>query len=214
MFFTSLSDLKSAYFFEINFHPDVFEKHLPEGKNFDIFKKMIHNKEIGRLSEYNYPITPEMLTIIDQITKCTWKNKFRQMFLEAKVTELLMLQLSQMTEGNLAFTSSETPKGIIDKMYYARDLVIKELNNPMQLKDLAKAVNTNECTLKKEFKNIFGTTVFGYIRDTQMKRAKELLTNHGMPVGRVSEIIGYKNPQHFTTAFKRKYGISPSKIGK
>ncbi|MCC9041578.1 helix-turn-helix domain-containing protein [Myroides sp. M-43] len=42
------------------------------------------------------------------------------------------------------------------------------------------------------------------------KRAKRLLLDHKWYVGEVSEHLGYKNPQHFTVAFKKYYGVLPS----
>jgi AraC-like DNA-binding protein len=33
-----------------------------------------------------------------------------------------------------------------------------------------------------------------------------------MSYGEISDKIGYKNPQHFSTAFKKKFGISPSAL--
>ena len=75
----------------------------------------------------------------------------------------LLLQLDQIGQYNLCSGNYNTSKTIIDKIHYAKEIILGKLNSPMHLVDLAKVVGTNECTLKKEFKNIFGTTVFGYI---------------------------------------------------
>ncbi|PKV49231.1 AraC-like DNA-binding protein [Aquimarina sp. MAR_2010_214] len=203
---------KDFYIFEINLQPKFFEQYLPDDGLFDTFKKIIQNKEIGFLSPHNHPITPPMLIIIYEIINCSWKNKYRQLFLEAKVLELLLLQLEQIRLCDVCLVNINTSKTIIDKMYYAKEIVLAKLNNPMCLSDLARVVSTNECTLKKEFKNVFGTTVFGYIRDTKMEQAKKMLLNQKLSVNEVSDRIGYKNPQHFSTAFKRKFGVSPSRI--
>jgi AraC-like DNA-binding protein len=42
-----------------------------------------------------------------------------------------------------------------------------------------------------------------------MERAKYLLMDSGKSISEVSDEIGYKNPQHFTVAFKKKFGLSP-----
>ncbi len=44
-----------------------------------------------------------------------------------------------------------------------------------------------------------------------MEKAKNILLNNKISVSEVSEIIDYKNPQHFSSAFKKKFGISPCK---
>jgi len=71
---------------------------------------------------------------------------------------------------------------------------------------------TNEFTLKKGFKEVFGTTVFGFWNELKMQESKNLLLEHKLTVAEVSEKIGYKNPQHFSTAFKQYFGISPSRL--
>ena len=45
-----------------------------------------------------------------------------------------------------------------------------------------------------------------------MERAQAMLVEEGMTVAEVSERVGYKNPQHFSTAFKRKYGYPPKAL--
>ena len=201
---------KDLCILEINLQPRFFEQYLPDSGLFDAFKKIIKNKEIGFLVKHNYLITPSMLTIIHEIINCPRKDEYRKLFMEAKVLELLLLQLDQIGQYNLCSGNYNTSKTIIDKIHYAKEIILGKLNSPMHLVDLAKVVGTNECTLKKEFKNIFGTTVFGYIRDSKMEEAKNMLLNLNLPVKEVSDMVGYKNPQHFSTAFKRKFGVSPS----
>ncbi|CAM1357822.1 helix-turn-helix domain-containing protein [Tenacibaculum xiamenense] len=198
------------YVFEINLLPSFFEKYLPEDSFFENFRKAIKNKETSYLNNQNYPITSNMRFIIHEIINCKWKGKYRQIFLESKVLELLLLQVDQIKTLNHRFSSFKTPKVLIDKMHYAKELISKRINDPMSLAQLAREINTNECTLKKEFKNVFGTTVFGYINDTRMEEAKQMLLNEELSIKEISENIGYKNPQHFSTAFKKKFGISPS----
>jgi len=203
---------KEMFFLEVNLKPSFFEQYLPSSGQFEVFKKLIQNKQAGIISPHNHPITSEMFLIINAIINCTLKHEFRKLFLESKVLELLLLQLNQMQQCELCFDHADASKKVIDKMYLARDIVLRKLNDPMSLTELAKMVSTNEYTLKKEFKNVFGTTVFGYIRTTKMERAKNLLLHDNLSVSEISEIVGYKNPQHFSTAFKKQFGVSPTQL--
>ncbi|MCD8538528.1 MAG: helix-turn-helix transcriptional regulator [Leadbetterella sp.] len=47
-----------------------------------------------------------------------------------------------------------------------------------------------------------------------MEKAREMLETTDLNVSEVAEKVGYKNPQHFSTAFKRKYGVLPSSLKK
>ena len=62
------------------------------------------------------------------------------------------------------------------------------------------------------FKKVFGTSIFEFIGELRMDHAMELLRDHGLLVTEVARTVGYKNPNHFSCAFKRKYGISPSDL--
>lgn len=202
---------KSMYIFEVNINPTFFKNLLPDYKLFNQFKKQILNGQTGYLNKFNYPIQPPMFHIIYEIIHCKRKGLYKKMFLEAKVIELLVLQLEQIQEYSPPKTY-KISKDEIDKMYFARDLILQNLKNPLSLNQLSKELNTNEFSLKKNFKTTFGTTVFGYIQDLKMTQAKQLILEQNLTINQVSDIVGYKNPQHFTAAFKKYFGYVPSKL--
>ena len=45
-----------------------------------------------------------------------------------------------------------------------------------------------------------------------MEKAKTLILNENYTVAEASYKVGYKNPQHFTVAFKKMYGYLPSEL--
>jgi AraC-like DNA-binding protein len=47
-----------------------------------------------------------------------------------------------------------------------------------------------------------------------MEKVRNMLMEERMNVADVAYAVGYKNPQHFTTAFKRKFNILPSDLKK
>ncbi|OOV18236.1 AraC family transcriptional regulator [Flavobacterium sp. LM4] len=198
--------------FEVNLLPQFFANFLPEqGVLFKNFAKIINKKTTGFLNKHNLRITVKMHSVINEIISCNRKGIFKKMLIQAKVIELLLLQLEQMSEHECEVFCSLKKKDI-EKMHNAKELILANLNTPCSLITLAHQVGTNEFTLKKGFKEVFGTTVFGLINDEKMELAKKMLLEEGFAVNQVSELIGYKNPQHFTTAFKKKYGIVPSAI--
>ncbi|MEO1626782.1 MAG: AraC family transcriptional regulator, partial [Bacteroidota bacterium] len=57
---------------------------------------------------------------------------------------------------------------------------------------------------------VFGDTIFGYWQQLKMKKATQLLLDKSQTIAEISREMGYKNPQHFSTAFKKHFGHSPS----
>lgn len=45
-----------------------------------------------------------------------------------------------------------------------------------------------------------------------MQTAKDLLLEGSKNVNEIAYHIGYQNPQHFISAFKKKFGVSPGKM--
>ena len=75
--------------------------------------------------------------------------------------------------------------------------------------ELARQVGMCDYNLKRGFKEAFGTTVFGYLRDRRLEKAQQLLLEQKMTVASVARAVGYDSPTSFTTAFKRKFGVGP-----
>ncbi|MBT7561109.1 MAG: helix-turn-helix transcriptional regulator [Proteobacteria bacterium] len=77
------------------------------------------------------------------------------------------------------------------------------------LAGLSRQVSLNEFKLKKGFRDRFGVTVFGYLRQKRMEHARELLKTRDSTVLEVANTVGYSNPSHFTRAFRGAFGINP-----
>ena len=73
-------------------------------------------------------------------------------------------------------------------------------------------VGTNEYDLKRDFKVVFGNTVYGYLKQYRMEQAKSMLIENDATVAEISLKVGYKHATHFTSAFKKHYGYLPNKL--
>ncbi|MEH2012800.1 helix-turn-helix transcriptional regulator [Nostoc sp.] len=70
-------------------------------------------------------------------------------------------------------------------------------------------VSLSDRKLQRGFRELFGTTVFGYLHHHRMEQAQILLRYRDMQVSEVAHAVGYSHLGHFTEAFKRKFGITP-----
>lgn len=93
----------------------------------------------------------------------------------------------------------------------ARHILEQEFVSPPSLVELARRAGTNEFKLKRGFRKLFGTTVFGYIRELRMKRARFLLEQGHLNVTEVAFEVGYSSLGHFSASFKQRFGALPSK---
>lgn len=70
----------------------------------------------------------------------------------------------------------------------------------------------NDFKLKAGFKEVFGTTVFGYIREQRLEKALAYLQSGRWNVGEAAFSVGYANPCSFAKAFRERYGLNPSEL--
>lgn len=153
--------------------------------------------------------TPQMQTTLQQILNCPYQDLTKQLYLEGKVLELMALRLDDLQDAKSLNLSLNLKPEQIDSIYQARDIVISSFTNPPSLLTLARQVNLNDCTLKKGFQQVFGTTVFGFLHDYRMERAKELLLEANA-VSQVARTVGYASRSAFVRAFSKKFGANPS----
>ena len=92
----------------------------------------------------------------------------------------------------------------------AINILCQEFVDPPSISSLARRVGINECYLKKGFREKTGETIGGFIRNLRMKKARELLESGKDSVLDTAIFVGYSNPGHFSMAFKKMYGYSPS----
>lgn len=150
-----------------------------------------------------------------QILDCPYHGSIKYLYLESKVLELLTLWLAQV----FSIYDSTTPpqptlSDEIERIYLAKDILIQQLDNPPSLVDLAHKVGLNDCTLKRQFRQVFGTTVFGYLYHYRMEQAQILLMEKRLPISEIAHTVGYNSPCTFSTAFRRKFGVSPKVMQK
>ncbi|MEO0825957.1 MAG: AraC family transcriptional regulator [Cyanobacteria bacterium J06635_15] len=151
-----------------------------------------------------------VLQAAEQILNCPYQGLTRRLYLESRAIELIALQLP-VGHGNAAKTPVYRPlkANEIECIYHARDVLLKDLENPPSLGDLAQQVNLNDYKLKQGFRQVFGTTVFGYLYLHRMERAKYLLETSHSTVTEVAQAVGYESATSFSAAFKKRFGVPP-----
>lgn len=151
--------------------------------------------------------------IVNQIRTNQYQGFIRKIFLESKALELLSLMIAQYKEDQI----DSSPKIIIrkadeEKLIQAREIILNRLKNPPSIKELSKLVGINEYKLKKGYKQLFHTTIYGHIREERLHQARLLLMEGKLDVGEIADRMGYINKSHFAARFKEKFGMLPKQF--
>jgi AraC family transcriptional regulator, transcriptional activator of the genes for pyochelin and ferripyochelin receptors len=154
--------------------------------------------------------TPAMRNLINQILNCPYQGITKRLYLESKALELIALRLEQIKADSPKNISSNLQGDDIDRIYFARDILINHLEKPPSLVELARMAGLNDCTLKKGFREVFGTTAFGYLYDYRLEKARHLLETGNAKVTDVVQMVGFRDRSYFAAAFRKKFGMNPS----
>ena len=170
-------------------------------------KELLSNKN----KDYYLPLfmNPQMEKIVWEIINSKYQGFLGTLYLESKALELLTVQLESLLNYEKRKKIPYITPDDIDKIYEARNILIKNIENPPTIIGLARLAGINEFKLKKGFKEIFGTTVFGYLKKHRMEYANKLILDGGVNVSQIAYTVGYSNVSHFITAYKNEYGVTP-----
>jgi AraC-like DNA-binding protein len=100
----------------------------------------------------------------------------------------------------------------LEHLRSAREFIKDHLDAPLPLWDLAKKIGTNEFKLKNGFKEMYGMTVFQYIKEQRLRKAHVLVLYTNMTVGAMARSVGFKQGNHLSREFKKRYGQSPTDL--
>ncbi len=148
--------------------------------------------------------------ILRQMLNAITAKKMTNLELECTVLQLL----ARTFRTFLSQPINQTEFSIRDraKIRQAQAIMIENMINPPSLIELSRLIGLNDYKLKKGFKEMFGTTVFGYLREKRLEKASYLLQDGSMNVTEVANAVGYSNPSYFSEAFKRKFGTNPNEV--
>lgn len=155
-------------------------------------------------------IPPMLLVTLNQLFNVQLSENARQLYFHGKVFELLSLYFSE-KKPNMESCPFLNNEETVRKIKHAKEHVLKNMDNPPGLKELAKLSGLNEFQLKVGFKEIYGNTVFGYLLNHKLDYSRLQLDSGKYKVNEVATQIGYTNPSHYIAAFRKKFGITPKK---
>ncbi|NDJ16911.1 helix-turn-helix transcriptional regulator [Myxacorys almedinensis] len=155
-------------------------------------------------------LSPVMQGVLRQIIQCPYRGLMKRMYLESKALELAALILEQEQEVQQGRSPLFRLKAEeVDRIHHAHTILLRNLDQPPSLSELARQAGLNEKALKQGFRQVFGKPVFGYLHDYRMDQAQQLLMTGEMKVGEVMAQVGFRDRRYFAETFRKKFGTNP-----
>ena len=74
----------------------------------------------------------------------------------------------------------------------------------------AEKMHLCERQLQRKFKAFIGMTPMEYVRVMRLKRAVQLIEHRAGTISEVAFQVGFKNPRHFTSSFRKFFNVTPT----
>lgn len=185
----------------INEEEIIYQKH---------FNSLL-NSQNDYVKGSKFLVTPRIQTTIDNVLFNSYTGLIQKIFLESQIIELL---LSYFKSVNSYTQNQKTQNKDVDKLHYARELLLSHIDTPPSLDKLSKLTGLNNYKLKTGFKELFGLPVYKYLQNKRLEKAYELLENKEFTVQETAWYVGYESLGSFSNAFYKKFGYRPSEINK
>jgi AraC-like DNA-binding protein len=161
----------------------------------------------------NFPLIPDAAVILKQIGNASFTEDVRNIWIEAKVLELISVIL----DWHMRFETATDPPlkeqdrlGITEAIRYAEE----HFPEPLTLEVLAKQAAMSVSKFTVVFKTYTDLSAASYIRRLRMGQAMYLLKNTTMPLSDIAGMVGYRHQSRFSTLFREHFGVMPSEFRK
>lgn len=190
---------------------DFFNNLLPHDQSWATVLRTSVEKKQRFIGKKFRPLQKAQLAALQNIYDCPLTGKLGHMMVETSVVQIILLQMHALfDEGRDC--NPKMSKRDIDLIYAVKDYITRNFLGDHSLAGLSREFCTNRTKLMNLFRQHFGKSIFEHLSDERMTYAKEMLQQGDKSISEIAYVLGYKNVNHFSTAFKKKFLISPSKV--
>lgn len=168
----------------------------------------------GKLPEKGFvlksKITARLTAVLHDIVNIQMDAPCAKLYAEAKVLELLSLQIGQFTEAPQRFYRFfRLDQAARSRLSQVRDRLAQDLQNPPSLIELSREAGMSHVKLNRCFKQIYGLTAFECLRQARLDKARELLLSDNCSIAEAALSSGFSDQSHLNRCFKRHFGVTP-----
>lgn len=199
-------------FVHFSYTTEYLNEILPHEETWaEVLKERVNRKE-RIMGNRPLPINLIQERALENIFNCPLEGRLGLMMIETSIVQLILLQLHSLfaQEPTLRPNVSRQDTTVVHDV---REYITQHFLQDHSITGLARQFGLNTNKLMYLFKTTFGTSVFEYLGSLRMDYARQLLLdNKHLRVVDIARTLGYKNPNHFSAAFKKRYGTAPSEL--
>lgn len=156
-------------------------------------------------------ITHRIRLLVNELTAPSAHGGVGRLLTESAALELMARSLLVASAGPAPSHGRLVGKDYA-KVLIVRDMIETSPSTDFTLSALAREAGLSASVLKAKFPLAFGQSVFEFLRDVRLGRARQGIEEEGWTVSEAAYFAGYKHRSNFAMAFRRKFGVAPSAL--
>lgn len=147
-------------------------------------------------------------TVLNLLQKLTEMEEKKTEFYPYEI--LLILSTLWLTfRKNILLPPQQQENIVSIRMQKFLNYIANHYAEDISLESLAKSGNVGKSECLRCFKASLQTTPYKYLMECRLSKAADLLKTTDLPIGVISENVGFHQVSHFGKCFKEKTGYSP-----
>ena len=147
-------------------------------------------------------------TVLNLLQKLTEMEEKKTEFYPYEI--LLILSSLWLTfRKNILLPPQQQENIVSIRMQKFLNYIANHYAEDISLESLAKSGNVGKSECLRCFKASLQTTPYKYLMEYRLSKAADLLKTTDLPIGLISENVGFHQVSHFGKCFKEKTGYSP-----
>jgi AraC family transcriptional regulator len=118
----------------------------------------------------------------------------------------LLLTSQNRVQPNISRNSALPPR----RLRRVLEFMGANIDKPLRLEHIAAIAELSSSHFLHQFRRSMNTSPHKYLLSLRIAQGKRMLHNRHLSVVEVAQAVGFDNPQHFATVFRRMTGVSPS----
>ena len=195
---------------------DIF-KQLSDPTRLQIFWVLCHHEEcvinIAALLDMSSPAVSHHLRSLHDYGLISSRRDGKEVYYKAadkEECELLHQTVERMMEITCPANTVDYCNSTEEIIQSIHEYLVEHIAERITIEDLSKQFLMNPTTLKKVFKEVYGTSLAAHMKQHRMEKAAEMLIDTDLSISQIALAVGYESQSRFTMAFKNVYEMLPT----
>lgn len=140
------------------------------------------------------------------------KESIIEIILKLKSLQEMVMWLEKVEQGLCSYLERENQDQNNKVVAMAKKIVEENLQNTINLSEVAERLNMSTGYFSTIFKKIAGVGFTEYVTEAKINKAKKLFKEGNYKIYEIAQLTGYENAYYFSKVFKKVTGMTPSEF--